>query len=72
MDWETIDSAPKDETDILLRGKTASGIPRPPVVAGWFERNVVPGWYSHENIDEHIDMVPTHWCAVPDYYEDEE
>lgn len=35
MTWESMDTAPKDGTWILLRGRNAVGAPMIPVVAAW-------------------------------------
>ena len=59
--WRPIGTAPRDETDVLLFGRPSFGSrSRPPVVAGWYENGVVPGWYTYDEIDDGIDMTPTH------------
>ena len=65
-EWKTMDSAPKDGTDVLLHGPSVSW-KRPPVVAGWFGEPETdqPGWYSYDEPEELLRFSPTHWMPLP-------
>lgn len=64
-EWQPIATAPRDETDVLLAG-TLYGRYRPPIVAGWFDKFTDdPGWYTHDDPDSEVNMVPTHWMPLP-------
>ena len=56
MEWQPIETAPMDGTDILLGFARHD---RPPVVAGWFDC-----WaeYDCQNI---VKGTPTHWMPLP-------
>lgn len=63
--WMPIETAPRDGTDVLLFGPAPYGRPRPPLVAGWYDKGVIPGWYSYDEIEAELDMAPTHWMSLP-------
>jgi hypothetical protein len=57
-DWQPIDTAPKDGTDVLLGFADHY---RPPVVAGWFGDD---GWEEYDSINV-VKGKPTHWMPLP-------
>lgn len=65
-EWQPIETAPKNETDILLfrRGKYREILP--PIVAGWFANNTEPGWYTYDDPDRPVYGVLVAWMPVPD------
>jgi len=66
MNWNSIDSAPKDGSHILgkqYRGPaTISHNMSPPYVMHWFEPE---NRWCLSNGDMGTDLLPTHWCPVP-------
>lgn len=59
MEWKTIDSAPKNEVDVLVSIKGA-----PPRVAAYFDYgDDGAGWFTFERPDDQI--FPTHWMPLP-------
>lgn len=63
-EWQPIETAPKDGTDVLLFRATKYRV-LPPTVAGWFDKGVIPGWYTYDEPDKAFDGEPTHWMPLP-------
>jgi len=61
-DWQPIETAPKDGTDILLYRRNWHQ--SAPVVAGWFE----DGWYAYDHDSEQVPELGgiTHWMPLPE------
>lgn len=66
-EWQIIDTAPRDGTDILLSGpEFDSWWKRPPVVGAskpdeWGDDR----WYGHDDVGEALNIQPTHWLPLP-------
>jgi hypothetical protein len=64
MTWRTIDSAPRDGTDVILGGKGWT------TVGWWCETGGHEGWYeTNTHWSDYYDgwiNVPTHWQPLPD------
>lgn len=65
-EWKPIETAPKDETDVLLYRTWDLKKTLPPIVAGWFDNYGYAGWCSHEKPDHFIEGTPTHWMPLPE------
>jgi hypothetical protein len=63
--WLPIESAPKDETDVLLFRVWSLRTSLPPIVAAWFDNAGGAGWCSHEKPDDFIEGNPTHGMPLP-------
>lgn len=61
-EWRTIDSAPKDYSDVLLYDPEDEG-DNSGVLLGWFDVEKRQ-WYSHE-INTPARISPTHWQPLP-------
>lgn len=63
MEWQLIETAPKDTTDVLLY----LGPDRPPVVAGWFGdgREDLDIWWMEYDTQNVVKGKPTHWMPIP-------
>lgn len=69
MTWQTIDTAPKDWTPILLYSEAIG------VVLGWWigppepDRGPLDGWGpwgdAHDRFSLNPDEEPTHWMPLP-------
>lgn len=70
MEWQPIESAPKDGTWILtiISGLWAGGTPYLPAVVRW-EKRYGEGWLSVEQEDNGEgpmhEFMPTHWMPLP-------
>lgn len=65
--WQDIETAPKDETDVLLYRAVSTIGQLPPIVAAWFDDGLNgAGWASFDKPDSWIDGVPTHWQPLPE------
>lgn len=65
-EWQPIETAPRDETDILIARFKPGMWSRPPVVAGWYERGTdEPGWYGYDEPERQNISDPTHWMPIP-------
>lgn len=56
-EWQPIETAPKDGTDILVG---FAGQDRPPVVVGWFD-----DWLEYDSVNI-LKGKPTHWMPLPE------
>lgn len=65
LEWQPIETAPKDGTDVLLFRLGMCGNPLPPMVAGWFHNGEDGGWCSEDFIDEWLRGTFTHWMPLP-------
>lgn len=68
MDWQTIESAPKDDGAWLLGLHHFAGV-IPMVYCGTFERWETPDQnfsLGHEEPYEWYPVEPTHWMPLPD------
>lgn len=67
MEWQTIDSAPKDWTDIILYLPDENdGTGSMGVVKGWYSMKDggFDGWMSYEANSGQC--YPTHWMPLPE------
>lgn len=64
--WRTMESAPKDKTWILLRGRNAANRPMVPVVAAWrpFGASSDCGWVDSGSFKP-VDNLAIEWHALP-------
>ena len=61
MNWQPIDTAPKDGTEILVYASFAGT--RKPVIATWLRS--YGAWLLH-NVGMAITLTPTHWMMLPE------
>lgn len=66
MTWQTIDSAPRDGTDVLLwRLHKIRKEPIPPIVAACFPAEFgSDGWFTYDEVDVQVEGIPTHWMLI--------
>ena len=67
MDWQPIETAPRDKTWVLLKGGTVNygwdGDSKPPMVCAQFVHDKWQfAWYDCGYYGEYEN--PTHWCLV--------
>jgi hypothetical protein len=61
-DWRTIDSAPRDGTEILLYGSCERDgrFFAPDCNVGWWDEDNLGGWQARD-----LPIDPTHWMPLP-------
>lgn len=73
MEWRSIDSAPKDGTEVLLVVKMRAGIPGCYLVGHWMPGGhciedhppINEGWYFWNGCMFDKASKPTHWMPLP-------
>ena len=73
MDWQTIETAPKDGREVLLRVKLRAGIPNCQLVGHYMRGGhciedhpaIDQGWYFWNGRMFDLAAEPTHWMPLP-------
>ena len=76
-EWQPIETAPRDGTDILLMSNDAPGLPGGVADKCWAGNTAVAGWWGDERDggqwicymsmvqDPELHFEPTHWMPLP-------
>lgn len=79
MEWQPIETAPRDGSSFLVHKNTAPGLPSGRADKCWAGNSAVAAWWAEENGGEgawicYMSMVqdpelhfePTHWMPLPE------
>lgn len=59
-EWQPIESAPKDGTEVLVIGTYHNMLySQPEMIVAQYKR----GWWSHRSVISHV----THWMPLPEF-----
>jgi hypothetical protein len=78
-EWQSIETAPKDGTCILVHNNIARGLPSGKADKCWAGNTDVAAWWTNENggngewicymdavLDPKLHFDPTHWMPLPE------